>query len=194
VPHHVIIVNASEVHTVPNAKPNVPDAKPASAQAKPAPAVHKPAAPLTPEQALMAEAAAYGVPTAHRIWNGRTVERTRWAILWDIKSRKAAGVKPKQPAYAPAAAKPAAHPVTAKPAAKPQAPKAAAHTAVRLAPAKAKPAKAVAKPHAPGKPVWKAPAKPAWRRPARPAAKRLVKPHHRSIWAIRWQRAHPHKR
>jgi hypothetical protein len=178
-------VNASEIHETPGAKPSIPAEKPVPA--KPAPVVHKPAVPLTPQQALAAEAAAYGVPMTHREWNGRIVERTRWAILWDIKGRKAAGVKPKQPHPAAVPAKPAAHPAAAKLVGiKPQVPKTVPHAAAKP------PVKAIIKPVA--KRPLHAPAKPAWRRPAHPPVKRWVKPHKRSIWAIRWERAHPRKR
>lgn len=79
-PHHVIILNSSQV------KPPAasPAPAPASSQAPP------PVAGTAPQPDLGAEAERYEVPLTHKLPNGQVVFRTKWAVLWEIKERKAA--------------------------------------------------------------------------------------------------------
>ena len=155
--------------------------------AKPKPIVHS-----APANSLEAQAAAAGVPMYH-IVRGRKVMRNEWAVRWDIAH------KPKSVATAKPAAKPVA---IARPAVAmhPSTPHPVVHVAPKPKPV-AKPHVAIAKPKA----VWHPTRRPAARRWAKPIAHRWLKPsarrwapkravhaRHRSIWAVRWQRAHRH--
>ncbi|BDI31290.1 hypothetical protein CCAX7_33410 [Capsulimonas corticalis] len=114
------------------------------------------------------------------IWkNGHLIKRSPWAIAWDrkqqalAKQREAAAhaapaPKPATPAPAATHTAPAPHPIAAPAPPKP-APPAPKPIAAAVKPA----AKPAVKRYAAKRPVW------------RPRVR------HRSIWAIRWEQAHP---